>query len=252
MPTKAKIASFAPRNDLVVPRHLAVTMDGNGRWATARGRPRTYGHSEGIKALRRLVELCIRYGVSYVSVFSFSSENWSRPPSEINFIFGLLEKFVETDLARLVENNVRVRVIGDREGLKPSLVELINRVERNTAQNDGLKLQVAFNYGGRADVVQATRALAGQVARGEISPEDIDESMFARQLLTRDVPDPDILLRTSGEHRISNFLLWQSAYSELVFVEELWPDFDEPVFLKVLQEYSRRERRFGGTKAVAL
>lgn len=252
MPTKAKIARLAQRSEIAVPRHLAVTMDGNGRWATARGRPRTFGHSEGIKALRRLVELCIHYGVAYVSVFSFSSENWSRPPSEIDFIFGLLEKFVESDLEKLISNNVHVRVVGNRDGLKPSLVELINRVERSTAQNDGLILQIAFNYGGRADIVQAARTLAQKVARGEINPDAIDEALFGQHLLTHGTPDPDLLLRTSGEHRISNFMLWQSAYSELVFVDEFWPDFDEAVFLKVLEEYSRRERRFGGTKAVAL
>lgn len=252
MATKPEIANTASRTDLPVPQHLAVTMDGNGRWARQRGRPRTYGHSEGIKALRRLVELCIRHGVAYVTVFSFSSENWSRPQSEIKFIFSLLEKFVETDLDRLMRNNVRVRVLGNRAGLKPSLVSLIERVEQSTSGNSGLQLQVAFNYGGRADIVGAARQLAEKVASGGLAPEDIDEHMFSNHLLTKDIPDPDVLLRTSGEHRISNFLLWQAAYSELVFVDSYWPDFNEATFIKVLEEYARRERRFGGTEAVAL
>lgn len=252
MATKPEIAEEAQRTPLLVPRHLAVTMDGNGRWAMERGRPRTFGHSEGIKALRRLVELSIRYDIEFVTVFSFSSENWSRPQSEIKFIFSLLEKFVETDLAQLMRNNVCVKVLGSRMGLKPSLVRLIERVEANTADNTGLRLQVAFNYGGRADIVQAAKTLGEKLGRGEIDASELDEEMFADQLLTAGLPDPDIILRTSGEHRISNFLLWQAAYAELIFVDSYWPDFDETVFLAVLEEFARRDRRFGGTEAVAL
>lgn len=249
MPLEPGVADAPTDVDLRVPRHLGVTMDGNGRWAMARGRPRTYGHSEGIKALRRLVEYCIRYGTEYLTVFSFSSENWSRPAGEIRFIFSLLEKFVDSDLEKLVRNNVRVRIIGDRDRLEPYLVELIERVENRTAANTGLNMQVAFNYGGRADIVRASRILAERVQKGEIAPGDIDEKLFAQVLMTHGIPDPDIVLRTSGEHRFSNFLIWQSAYSELVFVDDYWPDFDEDVFLRVLAEYGRRERRFGGTEA---
>lgn len=250
MPTDPAIDELSQRKAaLRIPRHLGVTMDGNGRWAKARGKPRTDGHSEGIKALRRLVEYCIRYGVEYLTVFSFSSENWSRPAEEIRFIFGLLRRFVASDLEKLVRNNVRVQIIGEREGLEPSLLKLIDDVEARTRSNSGLRLQVAFNYGGKADITWAARRLAEKVACGEIAPADITEDMLAGELMTAHIPDPDVLLRTSGELRISNFLLWQGAYSELIFVDEYWPDFDEDVFLRVLEEYGRRERRFGGVEA---
>ncbi len=250
MPTDPAIDELSQRRaSLRIPRHLGVTMDGNGRWAKARGKPRTEGHSEGIKALRRLVEYSIRYGVEYLTVFSFSSENWSRPAEEIRFIFGLLRRFVASDLEKLVRNNVRVQIIGEREGLEPSLRKLIEDVEARTRANSGLCLQVAFNYGGKADITRAARHLAEKVAKGQISPADITEDMLAGELMTAHIPDPDVLLRTSGELRISNFLLWQGAYSELIFVDEYWPDFDEGVFVRVLEEYGRRERRFGGIEA---
>ena len=236
---------------LRIPGHIGVIMDGNGRWAKARGRPRTEGHAEGVKALRRLVELCIRYGVGYLTVFSFSSENWSRPKDEISFIFSLLRRFVASDLERLIENNVHVRVIGARDGLEPSLRRLIDEVENKTRANTGLNLIVAFNYGGKAEIADAVRRIARQVAAGEMAPEDISESTIAEALYTTGIPDPDIIIRTSGEQRFSNFLLWQGAYSELVFVERNWPDFDETTFLDVLEDYSARERRFGGIGARA-
>jgi undecaprenyl diphosphate synthase len=234
---------------LRIPGHIGVIMDGNGRWAKARGRPRTDGHAEGIKALRRLVELCIRYGVGHLTVFSFSSENWSRPADEINFIFGLLRRFVASDLERLIKNDVRVTIIGSREGLDPSLRRLIDDVELKTRANSGLKLIVAFNYGGKAEITDAVRRLARQVAEGRLAPEAITEQTVADELYTAGIPDPDIIIRTSGEQRFSNFLLWQSAYSELAFVERNWPDFDETTFLSVLEDYSARERRFGGVEA---
>ena len=236
---------------LRIPGHIGVIMDGNGRWAQARGRPRTEGHAEGVKALRGLVELCIRYGVGYLTVFSFSSENWSRPKDEISFIFSLLRRFVASDLERLVENNVHVRVIGSRDGLEPSLRRLIDDVEDKTRANTGLNLIVAFNYGGKAEIADAVRHIARQVAAGQLAPEDIGESTIADALYTAGIPDPDIIIRTSGEQRFSNFLLWQGAYSELVFVERNWPDFDETTFLDVLEDYSARERRFGGIGARA-
>lgn len=249
MPTDPAIDELRQRRvSLRIPRHLGVTMDGNGRWAKERGKPRTDGHSEGIKALRRLVEYSIRYGVEYLTVFSFSSENWSRPAEEIRFIFGLLRRFVASDLEKLVRNNVRVQIIGEREGLEPSLRKLIDDVETRTKGNSGLCLQVAFNYGGKADITRAARRLAERVAKGQITPADINEDLLAGELMTAHIPDPDVLLRTSGELRISNFLLWQGAYSELIFVDEYWPDFDEEVFLRVLEEYGRRERRFGGVE----
>ena len=242
-------ASFSPR--LRIPGHIGVIMDGNGRWARARGKPRTDGHIAGVKALRGLVELCIAYGVANLTVFSFSSENWSRPKDEVNFIFGLLRRFVASDLEKLDRNNVRVRILGSREGLEDSLRRLIDEVEVKTALNTGLNLMVAFNYGGKAELTEATRRIARAVAAGNLRPDDIDEATIERALYTSGIPDPDIVIRTSGERRFSNFLLWQSAYAELVFVEENWPDFDKNTFLRVLEEFSVRDRRFGAVEAGA-
>ncbi|WP_375450964.1 isoprenyl transferase [uncultured Devosia sp.] len=239
----------APLSRLRVPVHLGVIMDGNGRWAKARGKRRTEGHIEGVKALRTLVELCINYGVRNVTVFSFSSENWTRPREEITFIFNLLRRFVASDLQKLIRNNVRVRIIGARSGLEASLVRLIDDVEAKTAINTGLTLIVAFNYGGKAEITDATRLIAREVAAGRLHPDDITEATIERSLYTHGIPDPELIIRTSGEQRISNFLLWQAAYSEFVFVEENWPDFDEASFLRVLQTFSLRDRRFGGVEA---
>lgn len=241
--------SPGPGSGLRIPVHLGMIMDGNGRWAQARGKRRTEGHVEGVKALRNLVELCITYGVSYLTVFSFSSENWTRPLDEVSFIFGLLRRFVASDLQRLIRNNVKVRVVGSRAGLEPSLVRLIEDVEAKTAANTGLVLVVAFNYGGKTEIVDAMKALARRAAAGELDPETIDESMVQSALYTAGIPDPDIIIRTSGEQRLSNFLLWQAAYSEFVFVPENWPDFDEASFLRVLEVYSLRDRRYGGIGA---
>jgi undecaprenyl diphosphate synthase len=239
----------ASRPDLKIPAHIGVIMDGNGRWAKARGKPRTEGHVAGVKALRATVENCINYGVQYLTVFSFSSENWTRPKDEISFIFGLLRRFVASDLEKLHRNNVRVKIIGSREGLDDSLRRLIAEVEATTAMNTGLKLQVAFNYGGKAEIAEAVRRIASLVASGRLKAEDITEDTIGRALYTSGMPDPDIIIRTSGEQRFSNFLLWQGAYSELIFVEENWPDFDEPAFVRVLEEYSGRDRRYGGLEA---
>jgi undecaprenyl diphosphate synthase len=239
----------SPALGLKIPGHIGVIMDGNGRWAKARGKARTEGHIEGVKALRRMVELCITYGVQHLTVFSFSSENWTRPKDEINFIFGLLHRFVASDLARLIANNVKVRIIGSRGDLDDSLKRLIADVEAKTANNTGLNLMVAFNYGSKAEIVDATRYIAAQVAAGRLRADEITEATVERALYTSGIPDPDLIIRTSGEQRISNFLLWQGAYAELVFVEKNWPDFDESTFLEVLEEYSARERRFGGVEA---
>jgi undecaprenyl diphosphate synthase len=239
----------AHRPELRIPAHIGVIMDGNGRWAKARGKPRTEGHVAGVKALRALVESCINYGVQYLTVFSFSSENWTRPKDEISFIFGLLRRFVASDLEKLHRNNVRVKIIGSRDGLDESLRRLIAEVEATTAMNTGLKLQVAFNYGGKAEITDAVRRIAGLVATGRLKAEDITEETIGRALYTSGMPDPDIIIRTSGEQRVSNFLLWQSAYAELVFVEQNWPDFDEATFVRVLEDYTGRDRRYGGLEA---
>ncbi|WDR03216.1 isoprenyl transferase [Devosia algicola] len=245
----AATATDADSAPLRIPAHLGVIMDGNGRWAKARGKLRTEGHIEGVKALRNLVELCINYGVANLTVFSFSSENWTRPKDEIAFIFNLLRRFVVSDLERLIRNNVRVRIIGSRLGLEPSLIRLIEDVEHKTRDNNGLTLVVAFNYGGKAEIADACRTIARAVAAGTLSPDDITEATIEGELYTSGLPDPDLIIRTSGEQRLSNFLLWQSAYAEFVFVEENWPDFDDASFLRVLQTYSSRERRFGSIEA---
>jgi undecaprenyl diphosphate synthase len=242
-------AQPADKPGLKVPAHVAVIMDGNGRWAMARGKQRTEGHVEGVKALRRIVDLSIQYDVKHLTVFSFSSENWRRPRDEVNFIFGLLYRFVASDLATLIRNNVRVRIIGTRVGLDDTLKRLIDEVESKTARNSGLELIVAFNYGGKAEITEATRRVAEAVAAGRLKPEDITEATVERELYTHGIPDPDIIVRTSGEQRFSNFLLWQGAYSELIFVDENWPDFSAATFLKVLEEYSARKRRFGGIES---
>ena len=240
------------RTELRIPTHIGVIMDGNGRWARARGKPRTEGHIAGAKALRRLVELCIRYKVGHLTAFSFSSENWSRPRDEVSFIFGLIRRFVASDLEKLVRNNVHVRIIGERDGLDASMQRLIDDVEAKTASNTGLELVVAFNYGGKAEIAEATRRIARAVKAGTLAPDEITEATIEQALYTSGIPDPDLIIRTSGEQRFSNFLLWQSAYSELIFVEEYWPDFDEEIFLRVLEDYSLRQRRFGGIEAQSL
>jgi undecaprenyl diphosphate synthase len=245
----AIVAEPVQRPRLRIPAHLGVIMDGNGRWAKARGKRRTEGHVEGVKALRNLVQLCINYGVGHLTVFSFSSENWTRPREEVAFIFNLLRRFVASDLQQLIRNNVRVRIIGTREGLEPSLIRLIDDVEAKTACNTGLVLMVAFNYGGKAEIVDAVRRIAVEVAAGRLPPGQISEATIEAALYTAGLPDPDLIIRTSGEQRISNFLLWQAAYSEFVFVEENWPDFDESSFVRVLEIFALRDRRFGGIGA---
>lgn len=250
MPSDGVIGSLARETEsLKIPRHFAVTMDGNGRWARAHGKARTEGHRAGSNALRGLVELCIRYGVEYLTVFSFSSENWSRPKEEVNFIFGLLRRFVASDLEKLIRNNVRIRIIGERAGLDKQICQLIEKAEMDTAHNTGLTLVVAFNYGGKAEITNAVRRITQKVMDGEISPDDISEELVASELYAADIPEPDLVLRTSGEQRFSNFLIWQAAYSELVFIDDYWPDFNEAAFIRVLEAYSRRERRFGGIEA---
>jgi len=230
---------------LRIPQHIAVIMDGNGRWAQARGLPRTDGHRRGIDAVRRTVEAAGDLGVKYLTLFGFSSENWKRPTIEIDDLMWLLRRFLQSETARLHENNVRIRVIGDRSSFSSDIVRLIEHSEKMTAANDKLHLTAALSYGGRQEIVAAARALAGDVAAGRLAPGDIDADIFAGYLATADIPDPDLLIRTSGEQRISNFLLWQIAYTELVFSDVLWPDFDREHLESAIQEFNGRERRFG-------
>jgi undecaprenyl diphosphate synthase len=245
---KDKQASFAEgaSRDLPAPLHVGVIMDGNGRWAAQRGLPRFEGHRRGVEALRRTVRAAADFGVRYLTVYSFSSENWSRPPAEISELMGLLKFFIRSDLRTLEAEGVRVRVIGDRDNLKSDIVALLDEAEARTRQNAKLDLIIAFNYGSRQEIVAAARDLAREVAAGKISPDDIDETLFASRLGTRFAPDPDLIIRTSGEMRLSNFLMWQSAYSELVFLPIYWPDFDRQAFQSALESFRARERRFGG------
>jgi len=229
-----------------VPRHVAIIMDGNGRWAAARGLPRAEGHRRGVEALRRTIRAAGEIGIKIVTIFSFSAENWSRPASEIGELMGLLRRFVRNDLAELHQNNVKVRVIGERTGLDPDIGRLLVEAEELTKENDGLTLVVAFNYGARQEIVRAARKIAEAAVQGKLSVDDVDMDKFGRFLDAPDIPDPDLIIRTSGEQRLSNFLLWQAAYSELVFVPTYWPDFDRPTLESAIREYQQRERRFGG------
>jgi undecaprenyl diphosphate synthase len=232
-----------------VPRHVAIIMDGNGRWASARGLPRAEGHRRGVEAIRRTIRAAGEIGIKVITIFSFSAENWSRPATEISELMGLLRRFIRNDLAELHKSNVRVRIIGEREGLDPDIARLLVEAEELTRNNDALTLVVAFNYGARQEIARAARLLAEQVASGALKPADITVEKIGAFLDAPDLPDPDLIIRTSGEQRLSNFLLWQSAYSELVFTPTYWPDFDRAALEAAIAEYRQRERRFGGLVA---
>jgi undecaprenyl diphosphate synthase len=232
-----------------VPRHVAIIMDGNGRWAAARGLPRAEGHRRGVEALRRTIRAAGEIGIGFITIFSFSAENWSRPASEVHELMGLLRRFIRNDLAELHKSNVRVRIIGEREGLEPDIARLLTEAEELTRANSGLTLVVAFNYGSRQEIARAARRMAEEIERGALKTADVTMDTLGRFLDAPDVPDPDLIIRTSGEQRLSNFLLWQSAYSELVFVPTYWPDFDRNALEAAILEYQHRERRFGGLVA---
>ncbi len=229
-----------------LPRHVAVIMDGNGRWATRRGLPRVAGHGEGVKAVRSVVRTAGELGIQFLTLYAFSSENWNRPHREVSTLMTLLERSIERELPELMERNVRFRVIGRPDGVPPRVRERIERLIAATAGNTGLTLLMAFNYGGRDELVDAVRALAAEVQRGALRPEDIDEVRVSRALYTGDVPDPDLLIRTSGELRLSNFLLWQIAYTELWVTPTLWPDFRPVDLYRAVADFQGRTRRFGG------
>ena len=232
-----------------VPQHVAIIMHGNGRWAAARGLPRVEGHRRGVEALRKTVRAAGEMGVRVLTIFSFSSENWQRPISEVRDLMGLLRLFIRKDLAELHSNGVRVRVIGEREDLDPDIRRLLDEAEQLTQANTRLLLVVAFNYGARNEIARAVRRIAQHVASGAVQPEAITEDLIGENLDAPDIADPDLIIRTSGEQRLSNFLLWQSAYSEFVFSETLWPDFGPDELRAAIDEYRRRERRFGGLVA---
>lgn len=240
-----------PQPGLAIPAHIAVIMDGNGRWAKQRGLPRFEGHRRGVEALRKALVAAEEIGVRYFTVYSFSTENWKRPVTEIAELMGLLRRFIRNDLANLHARNVRIRVIGVRDGLADDIVALLAEAEALTRHNTGLTFIVAFNYGGRREIADAARSVARDVANGTLSPDDVTEDVIASRLGTFDIPDPELVIRTSGERRLSNFLLWQAAYSEFVFVPSHWPEFDRETLLAAIAEYRMRDRRFGGLSAVA-
>jgi undecaprenyl diphosphate synthase len=234
------------------PAHVAIIMDGNGRWAQARGLPRFEGHRRGVEAVRRAVRSAIAHDVRYLTIYSFSSENWRRPPDEVAMLMGLLKRFIRNDLAELDRNDVRVRIIGERGNLAPDIAPLLVEAESLTKNNRALTLTVAFNYGGRQEIVEAARRLAIEVRDGRVDANAIGVDDFAERLDTAGLPDPDLIIRTSGEMRLSNFLLWQAAYAELVFLPILWPDFDDAAFVSALDQYASRERRFGAVAEPAV
>jgi undecaprenyl diphosphate synthase len=247
MPAPDPVPSPAVREP--APEHVAVIMDGNGRWAAARGLPRAEGHRRGVAALRQAVRTAGELGVKVLTLYSFSAENWSRPAEEIDDLMALVKRFVRDDLDELKRAGVRVRVIGDRSGLDPEIFALISEAEELTRANDKLTLVVAFNYGGRQEIARAARRIAEEAVAGRLDPARIDSTALESRLETAGLPDPDLVIRTSGEQRLSNFLLWQAAYAEFVFLQIYWPDFDRAAFEQAIEEYRRRERRFGGIKA---
>ena len=241
----------APRTDPgdVPPLHVAIVMDGNGRWAKQRGLPRSLGHRAGVEALKRTVSAAAKLGVRSLTVFGFSTENWSRPAAEVAELMALPKRYFESDLARLHREGVRVRVIGQREGLSNELLKLIDDAHARTKDNDAFNLNIAFNYGGQADIVDAARRFAEEVAAGRRAPHDLDGAMFAGLLATADTPPPDLIVRPSGEQRLSNFLLWEAAYAELVFQDVLWPDYGEEHLKTALAQFAARDRRYGAIVA---
>ncbi|MGB0747761.1 MAG: isoprenyl transferase [Magnetospiraceae bacterium] len=228
-----------------LPVHVAIIMDGNGRWAKQRSIPRTAGHKQGAESVRKVVRAAGEMGIGYLTLFGFSSENWKRPQSEVTDLMGLLRLYLRNEINDLHKNGVRLRVIGDRAQLGPDIQRLIDDAEARTASNGGLELTVALSYGSRAEIVSAARDLARDVARGNLDADAIDEALFNSRLWTADIPDPDLLIRTSGEQRISNFLLWQLSYTELLFVDTLWPDFGAADFADAVAAFQKRDRRYG-------
>jgi len=230
-----------------LPRHIAIIMDGNGRWARARGLPRIAGHRRGAEAVRRTAEAAGQLGIRYLTLFGFSSENWKRPVNEIDDLMGLLRHYLRGEIAELHRNGVRLRVIGDKRRFAPDIAAMIDNAERLTGDNAGINLTIALSYGGRAEITAAMQAIAAEAMAGGLSLGEIDEKLIARHLFTADLPDPDLLIRTSGEQRISNFLLWQCAYAELVFTKTLWPDFGSSDLEQAIADYCGRERRYGAS-----
>lgn len=246
---KPPFTGAAPSEGAIPPLHVAVVMDGNGRWAKQRGLPRSLGHRAGVEALKRTVEAAPRLNIRWLTVFGFSTENWSRPAAEVAELMALPKRYFESDIARLDREGVRVRVIGRREGLSSELIRLIDDAQKRTERNDRFHLNIAFNYGGQADITDAARRFAEDVAAGRRKSQDLDEQMLGGLLATAGSPPPDLIVRPSGEQRLSNFLLWEAAYAELVFQDVLWPDYDEGHLRLALAEFAERDRRYGAIVA---
>jgi undecaprenyl diphosphate synthase len=243
---QADVAPASGGGDAPAPQHVAIIMDGNGRWASRRGLPRFEGHRRGVEAVRRSVRASIELGVRYLTIYSFSTENWSRPAAEIAELMGLLRRFIRNDLADLHSRNVRVKIIGEKTGVSEDIQRLLAEAESVTHDNSGLTLVIAFNYGSRQEMANAMRVMAEQVASGALDPGSINAKSIERFLMTDGIPEPDLLIRTSGEQRLSNFLLWQLAYTEFVFLPVLWPDFDKVHLAEAISLFQNRHRRFGG------
>jgi len=229
-----------------IPEHIAIIMDGNGRWAKQKGLPRIAGHHSGMKTVKKITIAANDLGVKYLTLYAFSTENWKRPKEEVEFLMKLPQQFLELEIDELMENNVQVRVMGDQEQLPPYTRKAVEEAMRKTANNDGLVLNFALNYGGRLELLEAVKSIAQQVESGKLQIGQIDEQLFSSYMQSKDMPDPDLLIRTSGEIRLSNFMLWQLAYSEFYFTDVYWPEFTEAHFIAAIQEYQRRARRFGG------
>lgn len=243
----AKAQTVSPAGS--IPRHLAIIMDGNGRWANQRGLLRHFGHRKGVDTVRTIVKAAREHGIEFLTLYSFSSENWSRPVAEVNELFKLLKLFIRRDLAELHQNNVRVKVIGERSNLPAEIDELLNEAQMLTQNNTAQTLVIAFNYGARQEIVSSVKAIVAKVQSGELHIEDITEDQVSSHLDTAGIPDPDLILRTAGELRLSNFLMWQASYSEFAFVEKFWPDFTADDLSEVLAEYGLRKRKFGGLES---
>lgn len=231
-----------------LPKHTAIIMDGNGRWAEKRGLPRTAGHKAGAETLKKIIAYAQKKGIEIITLYAFSSENWKRPPAEVQTLMNLFRTYLKNDVNELMKKGIRVSFIGEREKFDADLVEQMNRLERQTADFKGFHVVLALSYGARNDIINAARQLAAKAARGQLKPQEIDESFFSAHLSTADLPAPDFIIRTGGEERLSNFLLWEAAYAELYFTPVFWPDFNEEELDKALESYAKRERRFGGLK----
>jgi undecaprenyl diphosphate synthase len=236
---------MSENNTNKIPRHVAIILDGNGRWAKKRMMPRNYGHSQGSKVVEKICEEAYNIGIKYLTVYAFSTENWKRPKEEVDALMSLLDRYLDTSIKTSKKNNMRVRVIGDKSGLSDELRTKIKALEDASKDNTGLQFQVAINYGSRDEIIRAVKALSKDIDEGRIKPDNINEELFSQYLDTGDIPDPDLLIRTSGEQRLSNFLLWQLAYTEFYFTDVLWPDFTKEELLKAVKFYSERDRKFG-------